>query len=228
MGIGPDCRFGETGGAALNPNGITTRIERCLIYNSFIGIEGWTGELGGYLKARFVDCERGSIQGGTFNGDAARGGYYRLTYPTDGVVPLGDLDIVMERSGLDIGSALRGRVTATDCCPSIGNAAAFNNGVTNTDLDVISVSDTSHLSPGVLVLGGAQGSMSTDDIVIRLVLRRTAAASQTGLRHVHGSGSYGSFGPNVHIRIMETYPEVGQHWAAFAPVYDNQPHVSEG
>jgi hypothetical protein len=219
--IGADCRFGETGGSAINTNGITTWIERCLLENSFIGVEGWTGADGGYLKARIVDCARSTIQAGTF---ATGRDYFAYTSPMPGITALGMLDVVLERSSMDIGSGLRGIIAATDCCPAIGNGAAFNSGVSNTQLEVVSISSGDNLSPGLFVLGGAEGSQATSNVKVKLALRRTGGT----FRHVHGLGYYGSFGSGVEIKIIEKYPEIGTLHLAFAAVYDTMPDVTVG
>ena len=229
LSIDENSKFGETSLSCLNPNGITLRVERCLCYNAFIGIEGWTGENGGYLKALFRNCSQSAIQGGTVNQDSSRGNHFTYTYPTPGLIPLGYLDVVLENSsGFALGSGLRGTVLATDSIPSIGDASVFNHGVKNTDVEIVSVVDTFDYNPGVLVLGGASGSLATDDIILRLRLQRTARAAGLGKRHINGVGSYGSFGPNVSIKIMESYPEVASNWVALAAIYDNHPHVTVG
>ena len=228
LSIDEHCVFGDTGGSALNPNGVTTRVGRCLLRDSFIGVEGWTGADGGFFNARLRDCAQSSIQAGVFNADPSLGNYYRYTSPGASRA-LGRLDVMLERAnGFAIGSGMRGRVEAVDCCPSIGTSIVFQQGVRDVDLDLVSTADGLPLDPGMFLTGGLAGSQATDDVTVRLAIRRTAAAAARGIGHVRGSGSYGSFGPNVTIRIVESYLDPARDWGEYAPIHDNRPRIVRG
>lgn len=218
--------FGDTGASAINPQGITLNVTGALLRDAFIGCEGWGGEDGAVFDATLSNCQQASMQGGTYNADPRNGGYYAYTSPTIPNTTL-RLNLRLINSSINLGSGLRGTVTATESLFSVGDAATFQNGVRNTDIDVISIVDKSDRNPGFFLLGGAPGTLGTDDVTIRLALRRTAMAALMGFRHIHGSGSYGSFGPNANIRIVERYPEIPSSWAAFAPIYDYQPRIIE-
>jgi hypothetical protein len=219
LAIGPDCVFGETGGSCLNANGITLRVERCLCYNAYIGIEGWTGEAGGYLKAIFRDTQKNSIQGGVYSPNPDH--YYKPNAPTPGTLPIGQLDVVLIRAGsFDVGSWITGRITAIDVTPSIGNAAVFVEGAEMVDLDIVTIADQASLNAGVAFPGGASGWAKARNISVRLDCKRTAAAVAAGRYVNKGVYAFGSFGPNIVVRLGAV-DGMGGPWQAAGTIYDN-------
>ncbi|MFC3175194.1 hypothetical protein ACFOD9_13115 [Novosphingobium bradum] len=199
--VGPGVEIGETGGSCLNPNGQTLRVDRCLLYNAYIGIEGWTGRTGGYLKAVFRDITHGnSLQGGVASGPPLT--YYVPNAPAGSPLPLGHLDIVLERAArFDVGSWITGRILAIDTPVAIGSSDVFVNGAEMVDLDIISTCDRAGLPGGVSLIGGGNGAMNIRNVTVRLDLKRSAYAVANNFWHQSAVYTYGSIGPNVVVAL---------------------------
>lgn len=202
LAIGPEVVLGETSGSCINPNGITLRVERCLCYNAYIGIEGWTGGAGGYLKAHFKDITHdNAIQGGVFSGPPAT--YFEPNEAVANQLPVGFIDVIVERSPLNVGSWITGRITAIDCTPSIGNAATFTeSGAEMVDLEIISIADRVSPVGAVSFLGDTSGSELIRNVSVRIQTKRTAHAVANGLKHGAVVYTYGSIGPNVIVNLL--------------------------
>lgn len=212
IAIGPEVEIGETGGSCINPTGQTLRVDRCLLYNAYIGIEAWTGRTGGYLKAVFRDIAHGnSIQGGVGSGPPLT--YYVPNSPPGSHLPVGQLDIVLERAGgFDVGSWIAGRILAIDTPVGIGNAAVFgDSGAEMVDLEIVSICDQAGLSGGVNFVGGGSGAMLIRNVTVRLDLKRSAYAVANNFKHAAAVYTYGSIGPNVMV-------DLGANESAAAPV----------
>lgn len=222
--IGPDCVFGETGGSCLNPQGITLRVERCLCYNAYIGIEGWTGAAGGYLNAVFQDISFGSsIQGGVYSTPPAN--YYAPNAPVAGTLPVGKIDILLIRAqGFAIGSWIEGKITAIDCTVNIGSGSTFVSGSDMLDLDITTIADQGNVLAGLVLLGGASGAQTTRNCSIRLNCKRTAFAAAGGYKVSNAIYTYGSIGTNVRVELGALEGSVGPYSRA-AALYDNAPLV---
>ncbi|MBC2664448.1 hypothetical protein H7F51_02825 [Novosphingobium flavum] len=219
LAIGPEVVLGETGGSCINANGQTTQIARCLCYNAYIGIEGWTGHAGGYLKAHFRDITHdSSIQGGIYALPPAN--YYEPTAPVSGQLPVGHLDIVLERSPMSVGSWLEGRIVAIDCTPSVGRAATFAKGAEMVDLEIVSIADRTNPLGAVSFPGGPSGEMLIRNVSVRAEIKRTAYATANGLRHAAAVYTFGSIGPNV-VVTLGAQEGLGGHINVAAAAYDH-------
>lgn len=218
--IGPDVDLGHTCGSCLNANGHTLKVERCRLHDAYMGIEGWTGHLGGYIRAVISDCNRNTIQGGIPNFGA--GNFFQKSRPISTVVPMGHVDLVLMKAGsFEIGSWISGRIESFDCYPNIGNPAAFAGGSQEVDLHCITWADQTAPAAGVGLIGGGPGSMSTDRISVRVDCKRTDQAVADGKYVIQAALTYGSFGPDVCVWVGAT-PMIGRapvHPAA--TVYDN-------
>lgn len=202
--LGPDVDLGHTCGSCLNGNGHTMEVERCHLHNGFIGIEGWTGELGGYIKARISHTKRDTLQGGIPN-FSGTGSYNLKSRPTASIVPIGAIDLVLHKCAqFDLGSWLQGRIVAVDCCPFIGNGAAFNGGSRELDIDIQTWCDQGNVLAGVSLQGGAAGTKTTDAVTIRLDCKRTENAVANSYAFGDAVASVGSFGPSVTVAIGAT------------------------
>ena len=216
--IDDTCELGETNGSCLNPNGITLRVGRCLCYNAFIGIEGWTGE-DGRLAARFRNCVSNTLQGGTVN-TSGPGGYFEPTRPTPERIPLGRLDIRLEQSGgFLLGHWLTGRIESFDTDVAIGNVAAFAHGSKELDVEIVSWVDQANSVAGLQILGAGAGAMSIARVSIRLSCKRTAHAIANGFRHLSAVYTYGSVGPDVVVEFR-TLEGVAGPLTYAGPSYD--------
>lgn len=184
------CEFGDTGGSALNPNGITLNVGACLLRDAFIGIEGWTGRNGGFINATFRDCLQSNVQAGTFNTDPARGGYYKYTQPFAGEMALGYLGITLIRSQFLLGTGMRGKVTAIDSYLTLGGLA-FVDGVEDIDVELVSRLDTAGPNPALWMIGAG---VPLKDTTARISLERTAAAEAAGRYFLFAVGWYGALG----------------------------------
>lgn len=200
ISIGPDVTLGHTCGSCLNGNGQTLEVERCHLHNGFIGIEGWTGHLGGYFKARISNCNRNTFQGGIPN--FVPGGNYFIKARPSAVMPIGQIDVVLYKAGkFDIGSWVEGKITAIDCYPSLGDGAAFPGGSQDVRLSITTIADTTDILGGVGIYGGAAGTMTTDRVFIDLECKRTDIAAANNKKVAQAVYSYGSFGPSVVVRL---------------------------
>lgn len=196
--LGPDVDLGHTCGSCLNGNGQTLNVERCHLHNGFIGFEGWTGELGGYFKARISNTTRDSIQGGIPN--FRPGSYYLKSRPTASIVPIGHVDLVLNNCAqFDIGSWIQGKIVSVDCYPQLGNGAAFPGGSQDVDIECITYCDQGNLNGGVAILGGASTTMTTDRVSVHLDCKRTDNGTTNNYTFTQAVYCYGSYGPNVAV-----------------------------
>lgn len=222
--IADTCVFGETGGSCLNPNGITTRIGRCLCYNAYIGIEGWTGD-DGHLHATFRNITHGcSIQGGVVSTGGGGGSYYDPARVDPARLPIGHIDVRLEYCAtFEIGAWIHGRVTAVDCAPGIGSGAVFQQGADGFDVHVVSICDKAN-AVGVYLLGHSPGAPRTSNGRVRLDLHRTDNAVANGFAHTAGVYSYGSLGPQIDIEFG-SIDGMREPIAYAGANFDNQPGV---
>lgn len=198
--IGPDVDIGHTCGSCINGNGQTLKVERCRLHNAYMGLECWTGHLGGYVQAVIADCNRNTLQGGTPNFGA--GSFFQKTRPIPTVVPMGQVDLVLHKAGsFEIGSWISGRIEAFDCYPNLGNQAAFSSGCQEVDLHVITWADRQNVLAGVGLVGSAPGTMQTDKVSLRIDCKRTDNAVTNNYRVAQAAYTYGSFGPSVCVWV---------------------------
>lgn len=220
--IGDECVFGETGGSCINANSITTQIGRCLLYNAYLGIEGWTGDCG-YLHATFRNITHGNaIQGGVVSNG---GFYYTPSRAAADRLPIGHIDIRLEQcAAFSIGAWIHGKVTAIDCPVGIGGADTFAEGAEAFDIHVISFADKSDLIGAVTMGGGTSGAQKLRNGRVRIDMHRTKYALANGFNHAAGVYTTGSLGPDIDL-------EFGSTDGMAAPIvyaatnYDNQPRV---
>ncbi len=200
--IGPEVELGQTCGSCLNANGHTLRVERCSLHNAFMGLEGWTGHLGGYIKAVITDCNRNTLQGGIPNYGA--GSFFLPTRPIPTEMPMGHVDLMMQNAGaFEIGSWISGRIESFDCYPNLGNRGAFAGGSHDIDLECITWADQQNVLAGVGIIGGAEGDLGTDRIQVRVTTKRTDHATTSNYRVLNPVYGYGSYGPDVVVRLDE-------------------------
>ncbi|MET0250726.1 MAG: hypothetical protein ABW203_00950 [Novosphingobium sp.] len=221
--ISDESVIGESNGSCLNPNGITLRVGRCLCYDSFLGIEGWTGEVGGYIRARFRNNVGSSLQGGIpFTGTPqVAGSYYNPASPTLGVLPIGSVDIELVNAGtFSFGSWIDARVRATDSTVGIGNSAIFPVS-RDTTLELEDWVDQRSKNTAVSILGGAAGSGNLAHVTVKLSMRRTLAATAAGYKANTAVYSYGAIGPDVWV-IGQAFDYL-PHGSVYAgATYDNR------
>lgn len=218
--IGPDVELGNTCGSCLNGNGHTLEVDRCHLHDGFIGVEGWTGELGGYFNARISDTNRNSLQGGIPNFGA--GSYFSMARPTASIVPVGQVDLVLNRAGqFDIGSWISGKIVSVDCYPSLGNGTAFPDGSREVDLHCVTVCDQGPLVGGIAILGGASGSKATDRVSVRLDCKQTGNAIANGYQFAQAVYCYGSFGEEVAVWLGAQEGLAHSPLAPAGTVHDN-------
>lgn len=221
--IDDTCVFGETGGSCLNPNGITTQVGRCLLYNALIGVEGWTGDRG-YIHATFRNCAGSSIQGGVVKPTPAN--YYEPNRAVTARLPMGQIDVRLENCPrFDVGSWIEGDILAIDSLIAIGNADVFNVfGAEGVNLRVRSFVDKTSLNSAVRFLGHAAGTLGVRNLHVRIDCHRTLNAVTNSLRHVSAVGTQGSLGPNVSLEYG-VLDGVGEPVGYAAAGFDNQPMV---
>lgn len=219
--LGPDVDIGHTCGSCLNANGHTLKVERCRLHDAFMGMEAWTGHLGGYIKAVVSNCNRNTLQGGIPN--YGPGSFFAKARPIASVAPIGNVDLVLQKAGqFDLGSYLAGTVESFDCYPQLGNQAAFTTCCQDVDLNCITWADqTSPLCVDGF-LGSASGTMLFDRVSVRVAKKRTdqaATANNFVQQYVWGGGS---FGPDVQILVDDTHRLGGYvPFPPASPGYDN-------
>ena len=207
--IEDDVVLSESNLSALNPNGPTCRVGRCYAYNCFLGIEGWTGDAGGYIRMIIENCIGGSaLQCGVYN---TVGGFNFFKEARVGIYPTGLLDMIMIKSGISLGDGLSGRITAIDCTISISDGVAFTNGSRDNDLEIISICNSVGLISAVFV-GGASCRGNT----IRVRCERTKRAEDGGFTHVYQVTYGGLFATGNAFHLGPGYGAVRATNASFA------------
>ena len=213
--IGPECIFGESGGTGLNPNGQTMRVRGALTYNC-LGFEGWTGGYNNHFEMEMRDCagsNASTIQGGTVNQDALRGGYYVFTNPVTGgdEACWGIVRMKLTRSPLVIGSYVDFEIDAIDCTVSISDGAAFNDGSHHVRGYLRSTVDTTALTSAVFL-----GGNDLRQTHIKVDCFRSKPAETAGRAHIYVATGYGAFNGDNTLEVGQTYGAVGGIYNAAA------------
>lgn len=223
--------FSDSNGQGLNPNGCHVDVENCEIRNCFMGIEGWTGALGGRIVSTTIaDC-RGlngtgsavTLQGGMY-GRSARSDYYAPTEVKVGEVPIGIIDIVCKRSARAFfGWWLSGQLTLIDTFAIFGEPMAHNEGAQFVDLNITLTNESSDIA-GILLTGGSgqAGDMLTNNCTLRIAVhdmpQATSVSSQSPVMW------YGSLGDNIFVTL--TGADARPLSRVIGPLPDFSPHFA--
>lgn len=221
--------FRDSNGQGLNPNSCRVDVDLCEIRNCFVGIEGWTGELGGRIvRTTIIGCGGPGGTGGAFAlqggkaGTTTRSAYFAPTQITPGVDPIGQIDIVCRQSGRAMaGWWLNGTLTLVDTALVLGEPMAFNEGTQQVNLRVNLVYETSRTAI-VKVAGGlgVKGDKLTDNCNLEIAMIRPSE-SFTAPYHMPVAW-YGSLGCNLNFRLLGC--ENNQAPAPMGVVLDENPN----
>lgn len=223
--------FQDSNGQGLNPNSCRVDVDLCEIRNCFVGIEGWTGELGGRIvRTTIIGCVGPGGTGGAFAlqggkaGTTARSAYFAPTQITPGVDPIGQIDIVCRQSGRAMaGWWLSGTLTLVDTALVLGEPMAFNEGTQHVNLRVNLAYETSR-SAIVKVAGGlgVKGDKLTDNCNLEVAMIRPSE-SFAAPYHMPVAW-YGSLGGNLNFRLLGC--ENNQAPAPMGVVLDENPNFT--
>lgn len=210
---------GETNAQCLNLNGMNWDIDGHYGYNAYFAIEAYGR--GRISHAKFKDCTKGgTLQGGS-----------HITNPTRFVsdeVPWIDFDdVTFENCGagadaLNLGSWLRGRMAFIDCDFVIGNSFTVAEEI---NLEITMVQDqVNNLRPDIHC-GTTGGGLYIDNVNLDITFIRTAVAQTAGRKFASPLDYYGSFGPDIRVKVTAPDGIFTHAPRSLAAVPDNKPLV---
>jgi hypothetical protein len=198
--------FGETNGSCLNANSMLLDVDGALLYNTNIGIEGWTGERGQFNNVTIENAvQAGPLAGGKF-GAGTFSPYYAPTRVSATVTPYGQIDsLVLKRCGpFYPGSWINaGKITVIDGQVIFDGRSVFADGMWDAHVSEIVVITDQLTNAGVGIVGGDEATSASQSVrnlkIDKISLLRTKDAVAAGRLPGTPVAWFGSLGPRIVI-----------------------------
>lgn len=224
--------FTESNGSCLNTNGNNVDVDGATLRNATIGIEGWTGNVGGrFVNTEIIDCygSGGSTGGGLIlqggkPGASVRSAYYAPTRWQATTAPIGTLDIRIHNCAPSyLGWWLTGKIVAVDSAVTFGGGS-LGDGCQETDIDLTCITDQTTVCYPRFGGYNSAGTYTVASINVRVRHERTAVAVAAARKATNGFDAYYSLGTNVNIDLTGVQ-HVTRAWGNSTTLHDYMPMV---